>query len=80
MMDLSIWQERQKQLDKVKREADRLRGILDAYLEDLQKEFNCSSFKEAEQLKEKLQQQEEKSRIKAEQAWNMWNEKYGEKL
>lgn len=79
-MSLEEYSALKRQLERLRREADREAGAHQQRLEQLQKEFGCSTLEEAEELITTLESKRDKLQAKRDKAYATFLEEYGDKL
>ena len=69
-----------KDVETAQQRANRAQGALDQLMKDLEKDFDCSTLKQAQKKLEALETEEEEAREEFEEAVEQFDEKWNSKL
>jgi len=67
-------------LEEFRRSRDKAQGAYDRLLEDLEEKFDCETVDAGYELLETLQAESEELQNKAQEAWDRFQKKWGDKL
>jgi len=69
-----------EKLEQKQQELSRAEGKLESLMEQMEKDFGCSSIKQAKTMLAKLEKQEEEAKQKFEEALEEFEEEWGDQL
>ena len=79
-MELKEYNRLKGKVDDLRAAADRAAGALEQQMDRLYREFECRSLEEAEELLDKLEQEEAVAKHRYEEELKAFQEQWGEKL